>query len=304
MRKALALVFTGLFANGSFAACIPGYSGGTKDHPLFKAINDSESCGAGWGEVRRFDIAPENELEQTDAKGTFSIAGCAYQPEATSCPAGKYMSNGVCANCGIGHYCDGGGRAPCTYGAAACPGENHPSDPPAPAGLPVNAILTMAQVSQYIPATNISRWKKIFCCSAQGPGGVRAFDTDPGSMNDIRAACADGIVGPGTYMSVNRYTDPCCIPAGSVDSLTGQLGVSDAHLMIFDKPVGYRGVHGFNVFTLFMDIAHAPFQSYTLAVPIMPTNITIGWTTNKNDTNVSGIMDVAEDTMICLFELK
>jgi hypothetical protein len=105
-------------------------------------------------------------------------------------------------------------------------------------------------------------------------------------------------------MSVQMYTNPCCIPAGSVDSLTGQFGMSDAHLMIFDKPVGYRGVHGNGVFTLLMDTARAPFQSYTLAIPIVPFNTIAGWLTNKNDTNVSGLADVAEDLRICLFELK
>ncbi|MDR1338304.1 MAG: hypothetical protein LBJ73_04745, partial [Rickettsiales bacterium] len=209
------------------------------------------------------------------------------------CVPGTYMpaDSNDCSDCGIGHYCTGGiHRAPCTGGAIACPGENHDVDELVVDSL-MNRILTFSEVNAYIPATDISQWQKLSGCGTQMPGGE-------GAVNNIGAACAYGVIGPGTYMFVQRYPCSIYVPSGTVDPLTGECGHANIYLAVFDHAVGYRSVHVSGVYKNLVDVDHAPYQAYTMQIPAG------AWTTNTNQTNVSNIIQEVPTTSLYVFELK
>jgi hypothetical protein len=207
------------------------------------------------------------------------------------CTAGTYSTSGMnpCENCGIGHYCTGGAqRAACTYGAIACTGTSHTYDAALPsiAQGTVNKVLTKNEVDALIPPTTISQWKRISCCNTQ-------FLGTPSEINTPNYGCAMGTIGPGTYLFVERY------PAGgNIDSITGEEGVSSAHIVVFDHSVGYKSMHGYDIFNTFVDTNNATFTSYILGLPQG------SWSDNINNANVSNIGSEIENFNLCVYELK
>ena len=83
------------------------------------------------------------------------------------CDAGYYPSSDTneCVPCGYGHYCTGGNhRESCTYGIIACNTTTASFDPPMPAGTDgmYNRALTMDEINQYVPVTDISMYDTIY----------------------------------------------------------------------------------------------------------------------------------------------
>ncbi len=217
------------------------------------------------------------------------------------CAPGTYApaDTNTCIACGMGHFCTGGHhRAPCTYGAISCPGINHATDAalPSGAGGAVNVFMTLDDVNTYIPSTDITQWAKISCCSTWGAGGVWATSEQPDTLNDIRTACVNNIIGPGTYLFVARYPSDIY---GYTDCLSGTPGLSNAFVAVFDHAVGHRIIHGNNVFQHFVDVNNAPYQSWTISTAPVGH-----WLQNTNQTNVSNIPAQATGLTMCVFELK
>ncbi len=211
------------------------------------------------------------------------------------CSPGTYAPNGIntCIACGIGHYCTGGHhRASCTYGAISCPGTNHATDPAAPAGAPINTLMTLEQVNEFMPVTDISQWTQISKCNKF----IHATYAEPESVNNPDNACAHGVIGPGTYLFLSRYPTP-----GYTDSISGVPGISQAFIAVFDHPVEYRSVHGNNIFQHFVDTNHAQYETWTLT-----TGGCVGcWTyVNTNATNISNLADTDFDLQLSVYELK
>jgi len=241
------------------------------------------------------DAAPANALRM-------NVGGTKYWVGAY-CVAGTYSATGAsaCQNCGPGYYCGGNrARTVCTWGACGCNSATNATDSMAPAacGGMLNRLLTLDEVNAYIPPTDISQWRMISCCSTQAPGGVMG-SWSSSIVNDINAACANGSIGPGTYLFVQRYSYNQYVPAGSIDPLSGQPGQSNSYIAVFDHTVGYHSVHGGGIFNNLVDTAHAAFQTYTLAIPIAN-----GWNVTTNRTNVANIASVVGLTQLCVFELK
>ncbi len=217
-----------------------------------------------------------------------------------NCSAGTYSPDGLatCIDCGVGHYCTGEmHRKTCTYGALACPGTHHETDGKLPNGAPINTRMKLADVEKYIPPTYIDQWQEITCCY------TLHMDADyrwPETVNDVNNACASGVIGPGTYLFVTRYPggDSSDLINGS-DSLSGGPGKSSAYIAVFDHRVEYRSVNGNNIFHHFVDGAHFPYESYTVAFPDYD-NI---WA-NEIAVNVSGIDVTVSPRSLCVFELK
>lgn len=222
-----------------------------------------------------------------------------------NCAAGLYSENGLtaCQNCGPGYFCTGGrDRTACTYGAIGCPGANETADGARPAGAPVNTFMNLDDVKKYIPATDISQWRMVSCCREQSPGGVFADWHNPETLNDARAACANGTLGPGTYLFTTQYSysDGRDTP---IDSIAGGVGNASAFIAVFDHSVGYRSIHGNSLFQHFVDTNNAAYQSWTISTAPTDGN----WFVNKNETNVSNIPDsplYSSPYMMCVFELK
>lgn len=215
------------------------------------------------------------------------------------CAPGTYTPPGTqtCLACGMGHFCTGGHhRAPCTYGAISCPGINHATDAALPAGAVVNVFMTSDDVNTYIPPTDITQWAKISCCSTYAPGGTLADSNIPDSLNNKNTACADGIIGPGTYLFVARYPTT---QFDTSDCMTATPGLSNAFVAVFDHAVGHRIIHGNNVFQHFVDVNNAPYQSWTISTAPVGH-----WLQNTNQTNVSNIPAQATGLTMCVFELK
>lgn len=224
---------------------------------------------------------------------------------AQNCAPGTYSVDGLsaCTDCGLGHYCTGGmHRAACTYGAIGCPGANETADGARPAGAPINTFMNLDDVKKYIPATDISQWRMVSCCREQSPGGVFADWHNPETLNDARAACANGTLGPGTYLFTTQYSysDGRDTP---IDSIAGGVGNASAFIAVFDHSVGYRSIHGNSLFQHFVDTNNAAYQSWTISTAPTDGN----WFVNKNETNVSNIPDsplYSSPYMMCVFELK
>jgi len=214
----------------------------------------------------------------------------------SGCAPGTYSPDGVasCRECGIGHYCTGGmHRKSCTYGAISCRGANHASDPAAPAGAPINTLMTGTEVAKYIPPTDISQWGLVSMGDTFIPV---ASIFSPDSVNRPDAACASGTIGPGTYMFLARYPKE-----NVVDSISGDEGLSNAFIAVFDHPVSYRSIHGIDIFQHFIDTNHAQYENWTLT-----TGGSVGgWNTvNENNTNISNIDATGFFIQLSVFELK
>jgi hypothetical protein len=84
-----------------------------------------------------------------------------------------------------------------------------------------------------------------------------------------------------------------------IDSITGEPGLSSAHIAVFDHPVGYKSIHANPNFYTFVDTNNATFTSYTLR--FAPG----AWDSdNTNNTNVSNIGSEIESSNLCVYELK
>ena len=165
-----------------------------------------------------------------------------------------------------------------------------------PAGAAVNVFMTSDDVNTYIPPTDITQWAKISCCSTYAPGGALADSNIPDSLNNKNTACADGIIGPGTYLFVARYPTT---QFDTSDCMTATPGLSNAFVAVFDHAVGHRIIHGNNVFQHFVDVNNAPYQSWTISTAPVGH-----WLQNTNQTNVSNIPAQATGLTMCVFELK
>jgi hypothetical protein len=208
------------------------------------------------------------------------------------CNPGTYLRSysEACVNCGIGHYCQGGShRSSCTGGAIACNGVNHTADVLADSSL-VNRVLTMSEVEENIPDTDITQWKRLSCC-AHGSGDLSTINT-PGT------GCAHGSIGPGTYLFVSRYVTAVGAAVDKLDSLDGSENVSSVYIGIFDHAVGYKTIHANNVFNNFVDTENAEFVSYTIKIPVDP------WYRNENVSNISNIPSEVGAYNICVYELR
>ncbi|MDR0741698.1 MAG: hypothetical protein LBF28_02905 [Rickettsiales bacterium] len=209
------------------------------------------------------------------------------------CAGGTYSANGVspCVDCGIGYYCTGGNnRKACAGGAIACNGVNHTLDAalPAAAASSVDKILTMDEINNFVPATNISQWRRLSCCNRHEGATVNISH-----VNDSAFGCATGTIGPGTYLFITRY-----IGYGTADSLDGgNNSVSSVNMMVFDRKVGYKSMHASSVFDNFVDVNNDVFQSYTHKIPGG------SWNANQNISNVSDIVSEVGYN-ICVYELK
>lgn len=215
------------------------------------------------------------------------------------CNAGTYLPDGEkqCTPCGIGHYCMGGKhRESCTYGAIACNGTNHTFDPQMPAGTSgmYNRALTMAEVNQYIPVTDIEQWEMIF--SGETSSKINFYAPCGTSPNDPRFLDTgiDITIPAGTYMVGHIYSHE-----GYTSAVTGHSGfVSSAYIVVFDHDVVYRPIHMCGVFHNYFDTQHIPFQEYDLQLPSYYHDV------NENITNITDISDVFTWYHLILYRLK
>lgn len=269
---------------------------GTHTVPLAPLKQSSPALAINFGGATYFgalfdDAAPTDTLR-------INIGGVKYWL-GEFCAPGTYApaDTNTCIACGMGHFCTGGHhRAPCTYGAISCTGINHATDAALPAGAAVNVFMISDDVNTYIPPTDITQWAKISCCSTYAPGGALADSNIPDSLNNKNTACADGIIGPGTYLFVARYPTT---QFDTSDCMTATPGLSNAFVAVFDHAVGHRIIHGNNVFQHFVDVNNAPYQSWTISTAPVGH-----WLQNTNQTNVSNIPAQATGLTMCVFELK
>ena len=220
-----------------------------------------------------------------------------------NCPAGTYSPDGImpCQNCGIGHYCTGAmTRTPCTYGAISCQGINHASDPAMPAGAPINKLMTLDEVNEFIPTTDATQWRKISCCAS--PQYTELTPGNPSALNYAKYACATGTIGPGTYLFITHYTNSSW--TNSIDSITGNTGSkTSAIIAIFDHPVSYASMHGNSIFQHFIDIEHPTYTKWTFSTAPVNGN----WNQpDTNETNILNIINLIELgwANLCVYELK
>ena len=206
------------------------------------------------------------------------------------CEAGTYLRHDAneCAPCGIGHFCTGGRhRESCTYGVIACNGTNHTFDPPMPSGTSgmYNRALTMTEVNQYIPETDIEEWEKIFAGeTSQQIGSLGDFPCGS-SPNDSRLVAIDKTIQPGTYIVAHEYGAENS--TGVISSVSGRPDfVSTAYIVIFDHDVVYRPIHMCGRFYNYFDTLHVPFQEWNLRFPYSY------YETNENLTNVNNMSKV------------
>ncbi len=240
-----------------------------------------------------FSDSPASKTLRIEYKGTNYWLG-------EFCAPGTYAPSGTntCIACGIGHYCTGGHhRQSCTYGAIGCPGTQHALDGALPDGAPINAFMTLTQVNEFIPVTDADQWKKLSCCSAQHSV---ATPNNPSELNNIQNACATGTIGPGTYLFSTHYELSTWV---RIDSITGNIGsMSNAVIAVFDHPVSYASIHGDNIYQHFIDTEHPTYTEWDISTA--PVG---GWTTvNKNDTNISDIINIIGSATysLCVYELK
>lgn len=88
----------------------PGGTYGVKADSTSKEEGCAE-CPAGFYCISAYYIYP-CPLGKTSPAGSKSASDCveADIPSVTSCAPGYYLSNGVCAMCQPGRYCEGGGK--------------------------------------------------------------------------------------------------------------------------------------------------------------------------------------------------
>ena len=209
------------------------------------------------------------------------------------CVAGTYLPDDVnqCAPCGIGHFCTGGRhRESCTYGVIACNGTNHTFDPPMPTGTDgmYNRALTMSEVNQYIPTTDISQWELLY-------GGKPSYDSTCGeSPNLPKFSGRDQQIPSGTYLVMHEYRY-----GTGTSAVTGTLKyVSTAYIVVFDHDVMYRPLHICNYFGNFFDTQHIPYQEFDLVIPRSY------YRDNENVTNVTNLSSAAITFGLYLYRLK
>ena len=159
------------------------------------------------------------------------------------CERGTYLPRGAtrCAECNMEHYGIG-------------------------ADLPTDArnkILTLAQVDNYLPETELSEWELIDECNIQ-----ICFNAD--AHNDPKCGCATGSLTPGTYLVVHIYRT-----------------ISNLHteMYVFDHTVGYKIQHSAAFYGALIDTENPTFQSWTQKSPAYQGGPLI-------QSNVSGIEDL------------
>lgn len=213
------------------------------------------------------------------------------------CDAGYYASRETnkCVPCGYGHFCTGGNhRESCTYGIIACNTKTASYDPPMPAGTEnmYNRALTMAEVNQYVPITDITDWGKIFYNFIPQQKSCTSGENYPDNPDLQRF---DHTVGPGTYIIVHEY--PVSNQTGSVSNRSDH--IETAYIAIFDHTVVYRPVHVCNFFANYFDISHIPYEKYDLVYPHSFGE------SNDNITNVENLNTIFTSTgALGLYELK
>ena len=214
------------------------------------------------------------------------------------CDAGQYPSpeTNQCIPCGYGHYCTGGHhRESCTYGAIACNGNNFTYDPPMPTGTNgmYNRALTMAEVNQYVPQTDISQYEAVFAGETSATTSVAGVDCGD-SPDDPRLAVLDQTIPHGTYVVIHEYWRP-----GIHSEVSSRSDfVSSAYIVVFDHDVVYRPIHMCSYFYNFFDTTHVPYESYTLVIPNDYYN------TNENITNVNNISGLITEWGTSLYHYK
>lgn len=213
------------------------------------------------------------------------------------CDAGQYPSpeTNECIPCGLGHYCTGGHhRESCTYGIIACNTTNNTYDPPMPAGTDdlYNRALTMAEVTQYVPQTDIEQYDAVFA-SCDSPGNAPSHTSE----NDAGFSTVERSVLHGTYLVGHQYP----VNSAVVSEITGESGyVSSAYLIVFDHDVLYRPIHNnphcFNYF----DTQHSPWYEADLQIPYLSFGI------NENVTNINNISQefINKPCLLYLYKLK
>ncbi len=245
-----------------------------------------------------FADAPASKTLRIEFKGTDYWLG-------EFCAPGTYAPSGTntCIACGVGHYCTGGHhRESCTYGAIGCPGTQNALDGALPDGAPINNLMTLAQVNEFIPVTNADQWQKISCCNA--PQWAEAKPSNPSALNNAQYACATGTIGPGTYLFFTHYK------SGSlgtvIDSINGETySMSNAVIAVFDHPVSYASIHGISIFQHFIDTEHPTYTEWDFS-----TAPVTGWNTvNTNETNISNIINIKNSASskwsnLCVYKLK
>ena len=214
-----------------------------------------------------------------------------------SCAPGTYSEDSYipCQPCGIGHYCTGGShRAACTWGACGCTGTDHASDNMSPSGCSgiLNREMTLAEVEQWIPVTDMSQWQKLSDCSSYSQSDC-SISTLPG-YQELYPGCAAGTIGPGTYLFILRVS-----ACPGVDVLSGHSGVSSVRMIIFDHPVSYKSLHVCNSISNWVDLNNIEFTSHSFVVPLG------GYCSNNNYTNLTGLPGSASAVMrMYVYELK
>jgi hypothetical protein len=149
-----------------------------------------------------------------------------------------------------------------------------------------NKALTLGEVNDLVPQTAIAQWRKISCCGITGGG---TWD----DVNLPGYGCITGTIGPGTYLFTERYHNSC---TGQTDSTGAGIGCTSAHIAVFDRKVGYKSMHGDDIFYNFVDTNNETFVSWTLRFPV------VHWAENTNQVNVSGLADGLE-VGLCVYEL-
>ncbi|MDE6571413.1 MAG: hypothetical protein K2L95_04335 [Alphaproteobacteria bacterium] len=208
-------------------------------------------------------------------------------------PAGTYLPAGAvqCADCGMGYYCTGGQhRAPCSGGIIACPTTRAVAD--ATTTL-VNRVLSADEINTNVPVTDLSQWRQISCCSTIYGDYYSTLSQNLSAVNTVRG-CANGVLGPGTYLFTVR-TDAFC--AGMTDPFGGAANCAySANIAIFDHAVSYKTIHAENVFFHFLDIDGPTFTGWDFQIP------TNWYCITDIRANVTGLAAVPRT--MCVYELK
>ena len=218
-----------------------------------------------------------------------------------SCAPGTYSDDSYipCQPCGIGHYCTGGNnRQACTWGACGCTGTNHTTDNMSPSGCSgiLNREMTLAEVEQWIPVTDMSQWRMLSGCHTQYAPWYGEGTSVPGYMNTA-PGCATATIGPGTYLFIIRTGGFC---SGNIDMFSGAANsTTNLRIIVFDHPVSYKTLHVTNSYYNWVDLNNTEFTSYSFRVPSPAV-----FCTNGNYTNITGLPGAANTTTIYVFELK
>ena len=210
------------------------------------------------------------------------------------CDAGQYPSpeTNECIPCGYGHYCTGGHhRESCTYGIISCNTTNNTYDPPMPSGTDgmYNRALTMAEVNQYVPITDISLYNRLdnhYVWLNCGP-----------NPNDEQLTNYTYTLQKGTYLLAHRYPKPG--ETNAVNGLNNTIGT--AYVVVFNHSVSYRPINMCNYFGHYFDTLHVPWQEYDLKIP---SNY---YGSNENITNINNVSQVIDDSLnstLYIYQLK